>query len=73
MIYALTTVVGFMTLYSFYVGGRLKQAQERLGIIQAALDRHLETGEDYRAEQTTSNNFLRLHWDRIARGEGGDA
>lgn len=45
MLYA---IIALIALYALFVGGRLKQAEAHIEIIRKALDRHLETGADYR-------------------------
>lgn len=51
MTVTLTIFVVLMTLYSFYLGGRLKQAEQHIEIIRVALDGHLTTGKDYRSAE----------------------
>jgi len=57
----------FTLLYAFYVGGRLKQTEEKVEILRAALHRHLESGEDFttleqvrRVQAAQTAEFLRL-------------
>ena len=44
----LYAIIALIALYALFVGGRLKQAEAHIEIIRKALDRHLETGADYR-------------------------
>lgn len=64
----LVTTTVFTLLYAFYVGGRLKQTEDKVEVLRAALHRHLETGEDFRTtarlaletQNATTKEFLRL-------------
>lgn len=61
MTYGLYTAAVLMALYTFYLGRRVRRAERHVEIIRVALDRHLQTGEDYR-----STSFKR----RVANDRG---
>jgi len=44
----LIAIITIIALHSLWVSGRLKQSEDKVETLRAALHRHLETGDDFK-------------------------